>query len=741
MAYIATKATYIGEEEVKDENGKPVVDDNGNPVKKIKTDVDDVIFATGEVIVLIEEVNKGQHFDLSIEDKGSTYFAPTQIKIGDGMHSFGELNWLQTIDDFKVQSTIDKKIATYKTNVDKTYETFTNSINAKIGEQNQRISTFIDVDSKEILKNLIQDNYFSLSSNGVLSAFYDTSISTANNLKSFSIGSSNSFNNNATNQIGRDCITFGTKNNTFGFNNYSFGYNNNISGAYVLTHGSQNTVTTNEKNKLTVCFGHKNQIFNNNSVVIGTENSSSGGEYSICLGKSSSTGGDHSIAIGNNNKATDDLSIAIGHGNTASGPVSIAVGGVNQSSQTYSIAIGASNIVTGPCSVAMGDSNKASDFSSVAMGYKNSTSGQCSIAMGRDNAASGEHSVSIGTGLIAVGDYQTALGKFNIDETELDIRNLFVLGNGTDATNRSNAMTVDWNGNLGLSGGITNLNSGNNLSGENGSHGLIAMGGGNTASGTYSVAIGGGCRATGQNSLAMGGGNTASGECSVAIGAGCSATEQYSLAFGNGTASGISSLAFGNGNTASGQYSVAIGEHCRSSVSKGVAIGVNCTVGNDDNTSGYNSFALGAGCRALSSYSMTFGASCSVIGDYSFAGGAACNARGLFSVSLGRNSDSYGDCSVSIGDNLIAVGENQTVFGKYNVDETEFDMRNLFVLGNGTSTSNRSNAMAVDVAGNLNMNQDVVANAFGESPISLVELSNRIGIVEEKLSKLVTPEG
>lgn len=51
MAYIATKATYIGEEEVKD--------DNGNPVKRIKTDVDDVIFATGEVIVLIEEVNKG----------------------------------------------------------------------------------------------------------------------------------------------------------------------------------------------------------------------------------------------------------------------------------------------------------------------------------------------------------------------------------------------------------------------------------------------------------------------------------------------------------------------------------------------------------------------------------------------------------------------------------------------------------------------------------------------------------
>lgn len=679
MAYIATKATYIGEEEVKDENGKPIVDDNGNPVKKIKTDVDDVIFATGEVIVLIEEVNKGQHFDLSIEDKGSTYFAPTQIKIGDGMHSFRELNWLQTLDYNQVRNSIDKSVEEHTTNLSKAYTQFKQEVNTKIELQNQRINTFIDVDSKEILKNLIQDNYFSLSSNGVLSAFYDTSISTANNLKSFSIGSSNSFNNNATNQIGRDCITFGTKNNTFGFNNYSFGYNNNISGAYVLTHGSQNTVTTNEKNKLTVCFGHKNQIFNNNSVVIGTENSSSGGEYSICLGKSSSTGGDHSIAIGNNNKAIDDLSIAIGHGNTASGPVSIAVGGANQSSQTYSIAIGASNIVTGPCSVAMGDANKASDFASVAMGSKNSTSGQCSVAMGNSNIASGEYSVSIGTGLIAVGDYQTTLGKFNIDETELDIRNLFVLGNGTDATNRSNAMTVDWDGNLNLSGGITNLNKGNNISGENGTHGLIAMGYRNTASASYSAAIGANNTASGQYSVTMGYQNDVSGMYAATIG--LSNTSSYACA-----------MAMGQGNTSSGHCSIAMG--CSNDAEK----------------------------------------------DYSVAIGHENTALNHYSVTIGRGNTASGEYSVSIGKGLIAAGDTQTALGRFNVDETEFDMRNLFILGNGTSISNRSNAMAVDVAGNLNMNRDVVANAFGDSPISLVELSNRIGVVEEKLAKLTTLE-
>lgn len=37
------KATYIGEE-VKDESGNLIINDNGNLVKRIKTDVDDVIF-------------------------------------------------------------------------------------------------------------------------------------------------------------------------------------------------------------------------------------------------------------------------------------------------------------------------------------------------------------------------------------------------------------------------------------------------------------------------------------------------------------------------------------------------------------------------------------------------------------------------------------------------------------------------------------------------------------------------
>ena len=149
MAYIATKATYIGEEEVKDENGNPIVDDNDNPIKRIKTDVDDVIFSAGEVVVLIEKINKDKHFDLSIEDEGSEYFAPTQIKIGDGFHSFRELKWLQTLDYNRVHSAIDKSVEEHTASLSKAYTYFKQEVSSKIDRQNQEIRTFTDVTSKK----------------------------------------------------------------------------------------------------------------------------------------------------------------------------------------------------------------------------------------------------------------------------------------------------------------------------------------------------------------------------------------------------------------------------------------------------------------------------------------------------------------------------------------------------------------------------------------------------------------
>ena len=165
MAYIATKATYIGEEEVKDENN--VLH------KRIKTDVDDVVFNTGEVIVLLEEENKDKHFDLTIEDKDSKYFKPTQIKIGDGFHAFKELNWLQTFDPSRMESVVSNGVTAAAS-----------TIMGKFTDLENTVNNFIHVDAGKILQELVKGRYFTLSEDVVLSCFNTEGVSD-DALKSF----------------------------------------------------------------------------------------------------------------------------------------------------------------------------------------------------------------------------------------------------------------------------------------------------------------------------------------------------------------------------------------------------------------------------------------------------------------------------------------------------------------------------------------------------------------------------
>ena len=419
----------------------------------------------------------------------------------------------------------------------------------------------------------------------------------------------------------------------------------------------------------------------------------------------------------------------------------------NNASGSWSIAGGYNTTASGPCSASLGESTTASGLNSVAFGSNSIASGLNSVAFGSYTQSSGYRSVAFGEETKATTDNQLVIGRYNTPDSDVEgaIKHAFIIGNGTGLNssnnkyNTSNAFTVDWNGNVEIAKSICSLNMGCSTTGG----GLIAMGGGNAASGGYSIAIGAGCTASGQYSLAIGGGNTASGIGSLSIGSSNTSSNAFSISIGAGNkSSAMQSMTVGNSNIANGAFSAVIGNQCKSYCEFGVAIGSTCIVGDENNTtSGTYSVAIGAGCRAQSSYSMTFGASCTVSGDYSFAGGAINNVSGPYSVAMGELNTASGENSVSIGKGLIAVGDTQTALGRFNVDETEFDMRNLFVLGNGTDANNRSNAMAVDVAGNLNMNRDVVANAFGDSPISLVELSNKIGVVEEKLAKLVTPEG
>lgn len=69
----------------------------------------------------------------------------------------------------------------------------------------------------------------------------------------------------------------------------------------------------------------------------------------------------------------------------------------------------------------------------------------------------GSLSTVIGEGLYAPGEKQMTIGKFNEGIDTQTSSYAFVVGNGQDDIDRSNAFTVDWNGNVGIQGKIHNI--------------------------------------------------------------------------------------------------------------------------------------------------------------------------------------------------------------------------------------------------------------------------------------------
>lgn len=97
---------------------------------------------------------------------------------------------------------------------------------------------------------------------------------------------------------------------------------------------------------------------------------------------------------------------------------------------------------------------------SVALGYNLDASGNYSHAEGDGTTASGESSHAEGLWTIAAKRAQTAIGKFNLEDTEISAINqkALIIGNGTSDSNRSNALTVGWNGNVKFAGKATGNN-------------------------------------------------------------------------------------------------------------------------------------------------------------------------------------------------------------------------------------------------------------------------------------------
>ncbi|MGM9965046.1 MAG: hypothetical protein ACI32Z_07875 [Clostridium sp.] len=255
------------------------------------------------------------------------------------------------------------------------------------------------------------------------------------NLKDIeSIASSNS-----TGEVGKYSIAFGTYCNASGEGACAFG------------------LSCKASNKYSHAEGNNNESSGMSSHVEGSFNIASGHD---------------SHAEGSTTRASNYCSHAEGGNTTASGGCSHAEGSSSYSATSVILDLSSSttndtiinkwnnkkfSLAKGEASHVEGKNNLALGGYSHAEGIITNATGYYSHAEGNGTVASGEASHAEGAGTIASGNCQHVEGGYNINDSENNY--LHIVGNGANNNNRSNAHTLDWEGNAWYAGEVqaTNL--------------------------------------------------------------------------------------------------------------------------------------------------------------------------------------------------------------------------------------------------------------------------------------------
>ena len=149
----------------------------------------------------------------------------------------------------------------------------------------------------------------------------------------------------------------------------------------------------------------------------------------------------------------------------------------------------------GEYAFAEGELTSASGYASHAEGSMSKTSGVAAHAEGYDTEANGDYSHAEGQGTIASGNVQHVQGKYNIIDNEGKYAH--IVGNGFGTSKRSNAHTLDWEGNAWFQGkvyvGGTSKETAKELSTMPAGlkQGDVNFGLNTIAGGGYSIAMGG----------------------------------------------------------------------------------------------------------------------------------------------------------------------------------------------------------------------------------------------------------
>lgn len=378
--------------------------------------------------------------------------------------------------------------------------------------------------------------------------------------------------------------------------------------------------------------------------------------------------GNYTHTEGSGTTASEGASHAEGSLTTASGYSSHAEGAGTTASGLSSHTEGARTTASGDESHAEGTRTTASGNSSHAEGGGTTASGSTSHAEGGGTTASGNSSHAEGEQTIAKHRSQHVFGECNIADPSLntpDTRGNYVeiVGNGADENTRSNARTLDWSGNETLAGNLT---------------------------------IGGTITANGQEITPA--------EPQVQADWNQNGSEAVDYIKNKPrikAGQGYNSIIEGNSSTANGDGSHAEGVSTTASGDKSHAEGYNTTAG------GENSHAEGTGTTAS--------------GTNSHAEGLSSTALGLCSHAEGDNTTASGKNSHAEGNYTTANHKCQHVFGEYNIADPSLNSAStrgnyIEIVGNGTTTTNHSNARTLDwsgnetLAGNLTIGGTITAN-------------------------------
>lgn len=142
---------------------------------------------------------------------------------------------------------------------------------------------------------------------------------------------------------------------------------------------------------------------------------------------------------------------ALGLYSYAEGRMVFAGNEASHAEGNYTKALGHSAHAEGRLATAVGIGSHAEGYNTLAVDYDNG--GYSSHAEGRNTIARGRASHAEGFNTIATGNYQHAQGKYNIEDTSSVYAD--IVGNGTSASVRSNAYTLDWSGNGWYSGKVS----------------------------------------------------------------------------------------------------------------------------------------------------------------------------------------------------------------------------------------------------------------------------------------------